>query len=655
MRSRNSHDDDDSEGTLLPVITVQETEEADFKNLPNTLALLPLRNTVLFPGVVIPITVGRKKSIQLIKDAKKNKQLIGVVSQKDVSIEDPKLTDLSGIATAAEILRLIRMPDGNTTAIVQGKKRFVIGEPVQEEPYLVVKALPLDDQKYKQDKEMKALIASIKETAVHVILLSNSIPPEAANAIQGIRSPNFLINFIASNLNCETTDKQNLLEITDLKERARAVINLISKDLEVAELKDQIQSKARGDIEKQQREYYLTQQLKTIQEELGGISPEADARDIKERAMKMKWNKQTAEYFDKELKRLQRINPASPDYSVTVNHLDLMLELPWGEYTKDNFDLKRAEKILNTDHYGLEKIKKRILEYLAVIKLKNDMRSPILCLVGPPGVGKTSLGKSIAKALGRKYVRVSLGGVHDEAAIRGHRKTYIGAMPGKIIQSLKKVKSSNPVFLLDEIDKAGADARGDVSSALLEVLDPEQNNAFSDHYLEADYDLSRVMFVATANALAHVQPALLDRMEIISLSGYTTEEKTEIAKRHLLPKQIKEHGLTPKDLKVSSKITQYIIESYTREAGVRNLEKQIAGLCRGIAKMKVMDEVYDKNINEDIITKILGARKIEKDEYQGNDVAGVVTGLAWTSVGGEILFIEAASAVAKDARQSRAT
>ena len=643
MRKRlefTQQDEDESEGTLLPIITIHETDEADFKQLPEMLALLPLRNTVLFPGVVIPITVGRSKSIQLIKDAKKQKKLIGVVSQKDVSVEDPSLADLSPIATAAEILRLVRMPDGNITAMVQGKKRFYIGESVSDTPYLVVKTLPLTDAKQKNDKEMKAIIASLKETAIGVIQLSSTIQPEAALAIHNITSANFLINFVASNLSCETADKQRILEITDLKERAKEVLVLLSKDLQVAELKTQIQSKARGDMDKQQREYYLNQQLKTIQEELGGITPEADAKDIKERAAKMKWNAETAAYFNKELLRLHRINPASPDYSVVVNHLELMLELPWNEFTKDNFDLKRAEKILNGDHYGLQKIKKRILEYLAVIKLKNDMRSPILCLVGPPGVGKTSLGKSIAKALGRKYVRMSLGGVHDEAAIRGHRKTYIGAMPGRVIQSLKKAQSNNPVFLLDEIDKAGSDVRGDVSSALLEVLDPEQNYAFNDHYLEADYDLSRVMFVATANALSHVQPALLDRMEIIQLSGYTLEEKIEIAKRHLLPKQIKEHGLTTKDLKLNLKAIECLIEGYTREAGVRNLEKQIAALCRGIAKMKVLDEPYTKTIDEAMVIQVLGAKKIEKDAYQGNDVAGVVTGLAWTSVGGEILFIE---------------
>lgn len=626
---------------FFPLLTQQDEEEMNNEQTPDILSILPLRNTVLFPGVVIPITVGRDKSIKLIKDAYKGDKVIGVVSQRDVAIEDPTFDQLNDVGTVAVIIKMLQMPDGNTTVIIQGKQRFRLGEEVQADPYIKATIEKFEEIRPKADKEFKAIMASIKEMAMQIINLSPNIPSEAGIAIKNIESPSFLINFISSNMNAEVPVKQKLLEVVNLKERAKLVMEQLTTELQMLELRNQIQSKVRTDLDKQQREYFLNQQLKTIQEELGGSTPDLELENLRERGTKKKWNEEVAQHFNKELEKLARMNPAAADYSVQVNYLELLLELPWNEFTKDNFDLKRAQKILDKDHYGLDKVKKRIIEYLAVLKLKQNMKAPILCLVGPPGVGKTSLGKSMAKALGRKYVRMALGGIRDEAEIRGHRKTYIGALPGRIIQSLKKAGASNPVFVLDEIDKVGNDFRGDPSSALLEVLDPEQNNAFYDHYLEVDYDLSNVMFIATANSLSTIQPALLDRMEIIEVNGYTVEEKIEIAKQHLLPKQREQHGLKAKDIALKSSVLEKIIEDYTRESGVRGLEKKIGSLVRGIATKMAMEEPYTPALNKADVEKILGAPIFDKDLYEGNEVAGVVTGLAWTQVGGDILFIEA--------------
>lgn len=632
--------DDDAE--FIPIMTVgDEGEDDKGDNFPEELPILPLRNTVLFPGVVIPITVGRDKSIKLIRDANSADKTIGVVSQRDVSVEDPGFADLHPFGTVARILKMLRMPDGNTTVIIQGRQRFRLEQITSFDPYLKARISHSKDLKPKKsDKEFDALIASTNDLAQQIIQLSPNIPSEAGIALKNIDSPAFLVNFIASNLNIEVAEKQRLLEIENLKDRATEVLTLLSKEFQMLELKNQIQSKVKVDLDKQQREYFLHQQLKTIQEELGGATPDLEVQNLRERGKSKKWSKTVQDHFNKELDKLQRMNPAAADYSVVLNYVELMLELPWDEFSKDRFDLKRAKKILDTDHYGLEKVKDRILEYLAVLKLKANMKAPILLLVGPPGVGKTSLGKSIAKAVGREYVRMSLGGVHDEATIRGHRKTYIGAMPGRIIQSVKKAGKSNPVMVLDEIDKVGSDFRGDVSSALLEVLDPEQNSTFFDHYLELDYDLSKVLFIATANSLAPIQPALLDRMEVIEINGYTIEEKLEIAKKYLIPKQLEEHGLDKNDVKLSPASVRKVIEGYTRESGVRTLDKRIASLIRGYAKLKALEEPYEVEVNDESIKKILGPRIFDQDLYEGNDNAGVVTGLAWTSVGGDILFIE---------------
>ncbi|QIL38414.1 endopeptidase La [Pedobacter sp. HDW13] len=625
---------------FFPLMSQQDEEEMNNEETPETLAILPLRNTVLFPGVVIPITVGRDKSIKLIKEAYKGNKIIGVVSQKDVSIEDPTFEQLNTVGTVANIIKLLQMPDGNTTVIIQGKQRFSLIEEVQNEPYIKAVVKKFEEQKHKADKEFKTLIASIREMSAQIIQLSPNIPSEASIALKNIESNSFLINFISSNMNAEMADKQKILEMDKLQERAQKVMELLMVELQMLELRNQIQSKVRTDLDKQQRDYFLNQQLKTIQEELGGNSADLEFDALQERAKKKKWTKAVAAHFDKELDKLGRMNPAAPDYSVQLNYLELLLDLPWSEFTKDNFDLKRAQRILDKDHFGLEKVKQRIIEYLAVLKLKQNMKAPILCLVGPPGVGKTSLGKSIAKALGRKYVRMALGGIRDEAEIRGHRKTYIGAMPGRIISSIKKAGADNPVFVLDEIDKVGTDHRGDPSSALLEVLDPEQNNAFYDHYVEMDYDLSNILFIATANSLSTIQPALLDRMEIIEVNGYTIEEKIEIAKKYLLPKQKENHGLQTKDITLKPALIEKVIEDYTRESGVRGLEKKIGSLVRGVATKIAMEETYDANLNPEDVERILGAPIYDKDLYEGNEVAGVVTGLAWTSVGGDILFIE---------------
>jgi len=618
----------------------QDEDDMNSEETPEILSILPLRNTVLFPGVVIPITVGRDKSIKLIKEAYKGDRVIGVVAQKDVSIEDPTFEQLHSVGTVAHIIKMLQMPDGNTTVIIQGKQRFQLVQEVQNEPFIKAVVAKFTETKHKNDKEFKNLVASIKEMSSQIIQLSPNIPSEAGIALKNIESTSFLINFISSNMNADMADKQKMLEMGNLRKRAERVMELLMLELQMLELKNQIQSKVRTDLDKQQRDYFLNQQLKTIQEELGN-STDLEFEALQARGKKKKWKVDVKEHFNKELEKLGRMNPAAPDYSIQMNYLELLLDLPWNEFTKDNFDLKRAQRVLDKDHFGLEKVKQRIIEYLAVLKLKRDMKAPILCLVGPPGVGKTSLGKSIAKALNRKYVRMALGGVRDEAEIRGHRKTYIGAMPGRIIQSIKKAGADNPVFVLDEIDKVGSDFRGDPSSALLEVLDPEQNNAFNDHYVEAEYDLSNVLFIATANSLSTIQPALLDRMEIIEVNGYTIEEKIEIAKKYLLPKQKEVHGLEAKQITLKNSLIEKVIEDYTRESGVRGLEKKIGSLVRGIATKIAMDEPYEPTLDNNDVEKILGAPIFDKDAYEGNEVAGVVTGLAWTQVGGDILFIEA--------------
>ena len=630
---------EDSE--LIPLMTPEDEEIINKEDIPETLSILPLRNTVLFPGVVIPITAGRDKSIQLINDANKGDKVIGVVAQKDGDIENPTSEDIYKTGVVAQILRVLKMPDGNTTVIIQGKKRFEIEELIQEEPYLVAKVQEAKEDKEVDDlKEFGAIIDSIKEQALEVIKENPMLPSEASFAIKNIQSDSFLVNFISSNMELSVMQKQVVLEKDNLKERALLTLKNLNKELQKLQLRNDIQSKTRSDLDQQQREYYLNQQLKTIQEELGGVNNDAELDEMRKKARTKKWTKEVGETFDKELARLRRMNPQMAEYGVQRNYLELMLELPWGLFSDDKFNLKEAVKILDRDHFGLEKVKERIIEHLAVLKLRGDMKSPIICLYGPPGVGKTSLGKSVAESLGRKYVRMSLGGLRDEAEIRGHRKTYIGAMPGRLIQNLKKAGTSNPVFVLDEIDKLGQSHQGDPSSAMLEVLDPEQNTEFYDNYLEVGFDLSKVLFIATANNLGQIPWALRDRMEIINVTGYTIEEKIEIAKRHLLPKQLKEHGLTAKEIKVGKAQLEKIVEGYTRESGVRGLEKQIAKVVRFAAKSIALEESYNIAVTNDDIETILGAPRLERDKYENNEVAGVVTGLAWTSVGGDILFIE---------------
>lgn len=629
----------EEEAEFIPLMTNEDEEQMNAEQLPAQLPIMPLRNTVLFPGVVIPITVGRDKSIKLIKDANSGNKLIGVVAQLDESIEDPVIKNLFAIGTMAKIVKIFRMPDGNTTVILQGKKRFRISREVSTEPYLLAEIIPYSSEVIPKSSKFEAIVSSIKDMALKIIEQSPNIPTEANFAIKNIDSPSFMINFIASNMNLAVRDKQELLEEMSLDARATLLLTHMTKELQLLELKNDIQSKVRIDIDKQQKEYFLHQQMKQIQEELGGSPQEEEIKEFRKKAAKKIWPKEVAGRFEKEIQKLQRIHAASAEYSVQINYLESLIELPWGEMSKDNFDLKRSKKILDRDHYGLDNVKDRILEHLAVLKLKGNMKSPILCFYGPPGVGKTSLGKSVAEALGRKYVRMSLGGVRDEAEIRGHRRTYIGAMPGRILQNLKKVKYSNPVYVLDEIDKVGSDFHGDPSSALLEVLDPEQNFAFNDHFIELDYDLSKVLFIATANSLNTIQPALLDRMEVIEINGYTVEEKVEIAKRHLIPKLIENHGLKDGDVTLSKSLITFISENYTRESGVRNLEKKLAKLIRYVARNKVTGDKYNKKITIDELSSILGPAH-SKDKYQGNEVAGVVTGLAWTPFGGEILFIE---------------
>ena len=634
--------DFDENSELIPLMTPEDEEIINKETLPESLPILPLRNTVLFPGVVIPITAGRDTSIKLINDANKSGKVIGVVAQKDESVENPTAKDIYKTGTVARILKVLKMPDGNTTIIIQGKKRFQINEVISEKPYLTASISDITETKPEEDnKEFKAIIESIKDLSLEIIKESPNIPSEASFAIKNIESNSFLVNFVSSNMNLKVEEKQGLLKINDLKERALETLKFMNVEYQKLELKNDIQNKVQSDINQQQREYFLHQQMKTIQEELGGGATSGEEiEEMRQRAKEKQWDEKVKMHFEKELSKMQRMNPQVAEYSIQRNYLDLFLDLPWNEFSKDKFDLKRAKKILDRDHFGLDDVKKRIIEYLAVLKLRNDMKSPILCLYGPPGVGKTSLGKSIAEALGREYVRISLGGLRDEAEIRGHRKTYIGAMPGRIIQSLKKAGTSNPVFVLDEIDKLSVGHQGDPSSAMLEVLDPEQNNEFYDNFLEMGYDLSKVMFIATSNSLNTIQPALRDRMEIINVTGYTIEEKVEIAKRHLLPKQLKEHGLDAKLLKIGKSQLEKIVEGYTRESGVRGLEKQIAKMVRYAAKNIAMEEDYNVKVSNEDVIEVLGSPRLERDKYENNNVAGVVTGLAWTSVGGDILFIE---------------
>ena len=631
----------DSESDLIPLLTPEDEAEMNSEALPETLPILPLRNTVLFPGVVIPISAGRDKSIKLINDANEGSKIIGVVAQRNEDDEDPGAAGIHMVGTVARILRVLKMPDGNITVILQGKKRFEIDSIVTEQPYMVGTVKEVEENRPSDDDtEFGAIVDSVKELAIEIIKESPNIPTEATFAIRNIESKSFLINFVSSNMNLTVEEKQNLLAINSLKDRALETLRFMNVELQKLELKNDIQSKVRFDLDQQQREYFLHQQMKTIQEELGGVSHDEEIEDMRAKAKLKKWDENTQKSFDKELSKLQRMNPQAPDFGTQRNYLELLLDLPWGTYSKDNFDLKRAQKILDRDHFGLEEVKKRMIEHLAVLKLRNDMKSPIICLTGPPGVGKTSIGKSIAEALGREYVRISLGGLRDEAEIRGHRKTYIGAMPGRIIQSLKKAGTANPVFVLDEIDKLATGNQGDPSSALLEVLDPEQNKEFYDNFLEMGFDLSKVMFIATSNNMNTIQPALRDRMEVITMTGYTVEEKVEIARKHLFPKQLKEHGLEGKNLSISKKSLEKIVVGYTRESGVRGLESKIAQVIRNSAKCIAMDEPYNEKITESDIITALGEPKMTRDKYENNQVAGVVTGLAWTSVGGDILFIE---------------
>jgi len=631
---------------------INPEQESDLKpgDLPEELSVLPIKNTVLFPGVVIPITVTRQKSIRLIKKAYQGNRIIGVVAQKNKQAEEPMVEDLYKFGTVARIIKMLVLPDGNTTIIIQGKNRFAVKEFTQEEPFLMAKIdLQVEPQIDLLSREVKALVQSLKDAAFKILKLNPEIPQEAQMALDNIQSTAFLIHFLSSNLNVEVPDKQKILETNNIVDRGTLLLQYMLKEIQMLEIKSEIHKKVHTDIDQQQRDYFLRQQIKVLQDELGYDGPDKEVEKLRKRGLDKKWSKQTAAHFNKELDKVLRVNPQAAEFPVAMNYVEFMLDLPWGEYTKDDFDLKRAQKILNKDHFGLEKVKTRILEYLAVLKLKQDMKGPILCLYGPPGVGKTSLGKSIAKSLQRNYIRMSLGGLHDEAEIRGHRKTYVGAMPGKILANIKKAKSSNPVFILDEIDKVRSDFRGDPSSALLEVLDPEQNGTFGDNYLEVEYDLSKVLFIATANSLDTIHPALRDRMEIIELTGYTVEEKLQIAIKHLVPKQLLEHGLKTSNIKITKDAILKVIEAYTRESGVRNLERKIGALVRSIAKSVAMEENVDKEITAKEVVKILGAEVFDEELYQGNEIAGVVTGLAWTQVGGDILYVESSVSRGKGA------
>jgi len=629
------------EGELIQMIAPDEDDNLDQDNLSDELPILAVRNTVLFPGVLIPITVGRQKSIRVVKQAHKGDKIIGILTQKNPKIDDPKGKDLYTIGTVAKIVKMLVLPDGNTTIIVQGKRRFSVNEFIEDAQILKANVEYLTENFPKRpNKEVKAIIQSIRDTANRIMALNPEIPNEAQVALENIEKPSFLVHFLSSNINADAKDKQKLLETNDGIERATLLLKYMMKEMQMLELKSEIQSKVHSDIDQQQRDYFLRQQMKVLQDELGEGGPEQEVEVLREKGRNKKWPEKIEKHFSKELDKVLRMNPMAAEYPIAMNYAETMVDLPWEEYSEDDLNLKRAKKVLDDDHFGLEKVKERILEYLAVLKLKNDLKGPILCLYGPPGVGKTSLGRSIAKALGRQYVRMSLGGVHDEAEIRGHRKTYVGAMPGKVIQNIKKSKSSNPVFVLDEIDKVNSNFRGDPSSALLEVLDTEQNSEFTDNYLEVEYDLSKVLFIATANSLDTIQPALRDRMEIIEVTGYTIEEKIEIAKRHLIPKQKKEHGLKPGDFKFDKSSIQFLIEGYTRESGVRNLERVVGSVVRSVAKSIAMEEDFPAKATPEYVEEVLGGKRFDKEIYQDNKSAGVVTGLAWTAVGGEILFIE---------------
>jgi ATP-dependent Lon protease len=629
---------------FLPIIPLNEHDGDDGLDIeiPSELPILPLRNTVLFPGVVLPITVGRDKSIKAVTEAYKADKLVGVVAQKDSNVEDPTITDLEDVGTVAKIAKLIKMPDGGTTIIIQGKRRFKVKSITAEDPFFKGTVEILPEEEAPKDQDFEAYVSNIKDLASQIINLSPNLPSEASIILKNIENPSFLIHFVSSNLSTDLADKQQLLELNNIKLRADLLMQLLQRELQFAELKNKVTNKTRTELDKQQRDYFLQQQLKSIKDELGGDTNEREVKEMQKKAEEKKWPAAAKEMFKKGTEKLERMHPSTPDYSVVYNHLDLMLDLPWLDYTEDKYDLKKAKQVLDNDHYGMDKIKERILEYLAVLKLKGDMKSPILCFVGPPGIGKTSLGRSIANSIGRKYVRLSLGGLHDESEIRGHRKTYIGAMPGRIVQSIRKIKSSNPVMILDEIDKVGSDFRGDPSSALLEVLDPEQNHTFYDNYLELEYDLSKVLFIATANNLANIQPALRDRLEIIDLSGYAIEEKIQIAKRHLLPKQREAHGLKNINFKITDKALEKIIEEYTRESGVRELDRQLASIMRSQAKEYAMKGKLKAALSTDDITRILGRSRYSNELYKAASMPGVAVGLAWTYVGGDILFIETA-------------
>ncbi len=637
---------------VFPIISLDE-RSSDIKIKDgDVLPILPLRNMVIYPGVLLPVSVARPKSLKLVRQAHENETLIGVCTQIDKKSEDPTAEDLFNIGTIAQVVRILEMPDNTTTVILEGKKRFRLGETTTTKPYLKARIHVVEDVMPEENNDgiFQALVSSIKDLATNIINNSGILPPETSFAIRNIESPAFLINYVCANFGLNVKEKIRLLETDEIMERGYQLLEMLNKESQLLELKMSIQNKAKEGIDQQQREYFLQQQMKTIQNELGGASPELDVQNFKKRASEKKWNEVTATAFDKEMKKLERMSQHSPDYSTQLNYIETMLDLPWNEFTDDNFNLKNATNVLNADHFGLETVKDRIIEHLAVLKLKGDMKSPIICLYGPPGVGKTSLGKSIARALNRKYIRVSLGGLHDEAEIRGHRRTYIGAMPGRIMQNIQKANSANPVFVLDEIDKVTADYKGDPSSALLEVLDPEQNTAFHDNYLDVDFDLSKVMFVATANNLNSIPRPLLDRMELIEVSGYTQEEKVEIARKHLISKELENHGLNASHVKLSKQVLQALIESYTRESGVRELNRQIASIMRKVAKLVATEEDYNAEISVEDLKKYLGAPRYSKDKYQGNEYAGVVTGLAWTQVGGEILFVESSLSKSKAPR-----
>jgi ATP-dependent Lon protease len=632
----------EDEMDFMPIIPLNESDNENLTDIqvPKELPVLPLRNTVLFPGVVLPITVGRDKSIKAVNDAYRTDKLIGVLAQKDSNIEDPTVSDLEDVGTVARIIKLIKMPDGGTTVILQGKRRFKVGAVTSDDPYFKAQVVLLQEEEAPKDQDFEAYVSNIKDLAAQIIQLSPNIPSEASIILKNIENPSFLIHFISSNLNTELQEKQQLLQLHHIKSRADLLMQLLQRELQFAELKNKLTNRTKTELDKQQREYFLQQQLKSIKDELGGDTNERELKEMQKKADAKKWPVAAKEAFKKGIEKLERMHPGTPDYSVVYNHLDLMLDLPWQEYTEDSYDLRKAKKILDHDHYGMDKVKERIVEYLAVLKLKGDMKSPILCFVGPPGIGKTSLGRSIANAIGRKYVRISLGGLHDESEIRGHRKTYIGAMPGRILQSIRKIKSSNPVLILDEIDKVGSDFRGDPSSALLEVLDPEQNHTFYDNYLELEYDLSKVLFVATANDINNIQPALRDRLEIIDLSGYAIEEKIEIAKRHLVPKQKEAHGLKSMTLKISDNVLEKIIKEYTRESGVRELDRQLASIMRYEAKEYAMKDKLKPTLSNGDVEKVLGRARYSNDLYKVANMPGVAVGLAWTYVGGDILFVE---------------